>query len=229
VAQQPLSEVWEAKAQEWAAWARTPGHDEFFWRLNWPAFLRLLPPPGREMLDVGCGEGRVGRELARSGYRLTGVDSSPTLAALAHDGGGYERVICANAEHLPFADAAFDAAIAFMSLMNLDDPAAVVREVARVLGPDALFCVAIVHPLNRPEGAAADYFATHRVPRPIERAGLRMSFEDVHRPLETYSAALSQAGFAIEELREPRADTAAAGSLAIAARRPYFLHLRCRL
>jgi hypothetical protein len=57
-----------------------------------------------------------------------------------------------------------------------------------------------------------------------------MSFEDVQRPLETYARALTDAGFAIEELLEPRADEHGSGELlAPAARRPYFLHLRSRL
>lgn len=225
-----LSGAWEAKAHEWAAWARAPGHDVYFWQLNWPAFARLLPPPARRTLDVGCGEGRVGRELVRLGHRVTGVDSSPTLAALATEAGGYERVVCTSAASLPFPDGAFDLAIAFMSLMNMDEPACVVGEVARVLEPGSTFCIAIVHPLNRTESAAEDYFGTHRTPVRVERDGLRMNFEDVQRPLGAYTGALAEAGFAIEELREPQADSRGAdGHLAPAARRPYFLHLRCRL
>ena len=229
MAKPSLSEAWEAKAHEWAAWARAPGHDVYFWRLNWPAFARLLPPPGRKTLDVGCGEGRVGRELVRSGHRVTGIDSSPTLVALATEAGGYERVVCASAARLPFPNGAFDIAIAFMSLMNMDEPASVVREVARVLEPRSVFCVAIIHPLNRTERDAGDYFRTHRTPTVIERDGLKMSFEDVQRPLETYTRALTDAGFGIEQLREPQADAGGTGVLAPAAHRPYFLHLRCRL
>src|ERR1700745_2949847 len=60
-----MSEVWEARAGEWSAWARTPGHDIYFWRLNWPAFCELLPVPGEATLDLGCGEGGVGAETAR--------------------------------------------------------------------------------------------------------------------------------------------------------------------
>jgi SAM-dependent methyltransferase len=226
-----LSEAWEAKADEWAAWARTPGHDQYFWKLNWPAFLRLLPAPGSATLDVGCGEGRVGRELARLGHRMTGVDSSPSLAGLARDGGGYEEIVCASAASLPFADAAFDLAIAFMSLHDMDDPAAAVREVARVLCRDAALCVAIVHPLNRPPEVLDDYFAARRVRSEIERDGLTMTFEESARPLGTYAAAITDAGFVIEQLREPRAEPSSADGelLAPAARRPYFLHLRCRL
>jgi hypothetical protein len=59
-----------------------------------------------------------------------------------------------------------------------------------------------------------------------------MTFESIDRPLEAYTGALSRAGFLIEQLREPRPTLAALAStprLAKAARRPYFLHVRCVL
>lgn len=58
-----ISGAWEERAEQWLAWARTPEHDVYYWRLNLPSFVSLLPPPGRRTLDVGCGEGRLGRRL----------------------------------------------------------------------------------------------------------------------------------------------------------------------
>lgn len=43
----------------------------------------LLETPGRTVLDAGCGTGRVGIELARRGYRVTGVDSDPAMLMTA--------------------------------------------------------------------------------------------------------------------------------------------------
>ena len=78
-----LSAAWEVNAEEWLAWARTPGHDAAFWDMNAPAFCELLPAPGLRTVDVGCGEGRVGRMLADLGHRVRGLDSSPTLVDAA--------------------------------------------------------------------------------------------------------------------------------------------------
>ena len=68
---------WEAEAENWIRWARTPGHDAY-WRYR-EAFFALVPPAGRATLEVGCGEGRVARDLAARGHHVTGIDSSPTL------------------------------------------------------------------------------------------------------------------------------------------------------
>jgi hypothetical protein len=46
------------------------------------------------------------------------------------------------------------------------------------------------------------YFEPHRKDEQIERAGLTMTFVDLHRPLQDYADALEHAGFVIERIRE---------------------------
>ena len=227
-----LSDAWERHAARWERWTRVVGHDVYYEQLNWPAFHALVPPAGRRTLDVGCGEGRLGRALAAEGHRLAGIDSSPTLAGLAREAGGYDEVVCGDAAKLPWEAESFDVALAFMSLHDMDDLTGAVTEIARVLQAGGRFCLAIVHPLNRAPEALDDYFAEHRFADELERHGLRMTFESIDRPLEAYTRVLSRVGFLIEELREPKPTTAAlaaAPTLAKAAKRPYFLHLRCIL
>ena len=227
-----LSEAWERNAPDWARWTRVAGHDVYHERLNWPAFCTLLPAPGRRTLDVGCGEGRVGRALSSDGHRVVGIDSSPTLLELAREAGGYEELVCGDAAELPWAATSFDLAIAYMSLQDVNDLRGSLAEIARVLEPGGRLCLAIVHPLNRPPDALEDYFEEHRFAEEFERDGLRMTFESVDRPLEAYTRALSDAGFLIEQLREPRPTEALLEQeprLAKSAKRPYFLHMRCAL
>jgi SAM-dependent methyltransferase len=200
-----LREAWEGQAANWLRWTRTPGHDHWFEEHNWPAFERLLPAPGRRTLDLGCGEGRVGERLRALGHTVVGVDASPTLAAAARDRGAYEQVVEADAAALPFQDAAFDLAIAFMSLHDMDDPAAAVREAGRVLEPGARFAIATLHPVNTAP-VVGGYSDTRRYDETIERDGIPMTFSSWHLSLERYVAFLRGGGFVIEDLREIQVD-----------------------
>ena len=228
---------WEHEAANWIAWARTPGHDEYW--LYREAFFELLPPPGHA-LEVGCGEGRVARDLAARGHRVTGVDASPTLLRAATEAHADGRYVLADAAALPFEDASFDLVVAYNSLMDVQDMPAAVREAARVLKPSGRFCVCVTHPVanaGRFAGDKADapfviegsYLGRRRVDGTIERDGLRMTFGFWSYSLEDYGRALEEASLLIEAMREP-ARPAAEGERHLPAqgwrRLPLFLMLR---
>jgi SAM-dependent methyltransferase len=144
-----FNEDWEQEAENWIGWARKPGHDAYW--LYRDAFFELLPPPGRATLDVGCGEGRVTRDLTARGHRVVAVDASPTLVRAASQADAEGEYLVADAAALPFDDASFDLVVAYNSLMDVQDMPGAVREAARVLqtgrlvlqrGPDEAFgCV----------------------------------------------------------------------------------------
>lgn len=231
----PTVEAWEEHAQAWANWCRAPGHDFHYEHLNLPAFMRLLPAPGRLTIDAGCGEGRLGRALAEHGHTLIGVDSSPTLAGLARAAGGYREVLDASADSIPLPDDCADLFVAFMTLQDMDDLGAPIREAARVLEPGGRCCLAVPHPfteMTRARPGDDDYFAAHRYVDILERGGLCMTFEGWRHPLSAYVLALEQAGFLVESIREPVPDDAAlaaAPELAKWREQPIFLHIRALL
>lgn len=145
--QADLRQTWEEHAQAFIAWAREPGHDSY-WRFHRDAFLELVPEPGRRSLDLGCGEGRLSRDLQRLGHTVTGVDASPSMVASAREAAPEIEVVETDAASLPFDDGSFDLVIAFMSLQDIDDFAGAIRESARVLSRGGRLCMAIVHPLS---------------------------------------------------------------------------------
>jgi len=59
---------WEEQAKNWIAWARKPNFDSY-WRYR-DEFFELVPPPGTATVDVGCGEGRVSRDLTARGHTV---------------------------------------------------------------------------------------------------------------------------------------------------------------
>lgn len=72
-----LAQAWEAQAERWVDWARASHHDSY-WHFHRDAFLAIVPPPGKLTLDLGCGEGRLSRDLAALGHRVFALDRSPT-------------------------------------------------------------------------------------------------------------------------------------------------------
>ena len=111
-------------------------------------FLELVPAPGRRTLDLGCGEGRLSRDLKVLGHQVVAVDASTTMLRAARDADHELEAHLADAAALPFADRAFDCVVAFMSLQDVDDLEGAVSEAARVLEPGGRLCLAVVHPLN---------------------------------------------------------------------------------
>jgi demethylmenaquinone methyltransferase / 2-methoxy-6-polyprenyl-1,4-benzoquinol methylase len=95
--------------------------------------------PTDRVLDVACGTGLVTRALVRRyGCRVVGLDQSEQMLARARaltaDTPGVEFVR-GEAERLPFADGEFDALTFTYLLRYVDDPAATMRELARVVRP----------------------------------------------------------------------------------------------
>lgn len=233
-----LAAAWEERAGAWVAWARKTHHDSY-WKFHRDLFLELLPPPGRKTLDLGCGEGRLSRDLARLGHRVVGVDASPTMLAAARETDPAIETHLADAASLPFDDETFDLVAAFMSLQDVADLGGAVSEAARVLARGGRLCMAIVHPLNsagRFIGDDADsaftiegsYLEPSYYVDSIARDGLEIEFVSAHRPLEAYTEALFRAGFLIERLHEPPVPDAAITRPHSRRwqRLPLFLHLR---
>jgi len=213
-------------------------HDSYP-RFHRDQFLPFLPAPGRRTLDIGCGEGRVARDLAALGHRVECVDGSATMVGLARERAPAIPVHHADAARIPFPDGYADLVVMFMSLQDIDNWKGAIKEAFRVLEPGGRFAFAIVHPLNAAGKFASEaedspfvirgsYLDVFRYADHVERDGLSMTFHSEHRPLEAYFEALSEAGFLVEALREPRVpDKAIRTELSKRWQRvPLFLHIR---
>jgi demethylmenaquinone methyltransferase / 2-methoxy-6-polyprenyl-1,4-benzoquinol methylase len=102
----------------------------------------IAPRPGERVLDVATGTGLVALELAHRGCEVVGIDQSEEMLAGARDAltrrpslAHRLRFVRGEAEDLPFGDGEFDALTFTYLLRYVDDRAATLRELARVLRP----------------------------------------------------------------------------------------------
>jgi len=140
-----------AEFESWEAWYRRQDHRRMPWYSARPSpwlvravRARQFRPPGT-LLDVGCGTGTNAVWLSRQGFRVTGVDVSPTAiavaAARARRAGVSVDLRVGSVERLPGPARGYDLALdtgCFHSI-PLRLRAGYARELARVLRPDGRF------------------------------------------------------------------------------------------
>jgi SAM-dependent methyltransferase len=175
----------------------------------------LGPVAGKRAVEVGCGAAAGARWLATQGARAVGVDLSAGM--LRHAVAGSERsgvrvpLVQADAARLPFRDGSFDLAFtAFGAVPFVDDSAAVMREVFRILRPGARWVFAVTHPMRwifLDDPGEAGLVAVHsyfdRSPYVERDADGTLTYAEHHRTLGDRIRELVAAGFVLTDLVEP--------------------------
>lgn len=148
---------------------------------------RLLPAlPGPRVLNAGAGAGSLTLKLVDAGLSVTSVDASAELcdwvrAALAARGPAAvaaNPVMTGDLQSLDLPDADFDAVVCAEVLEHLDDDAAALAELARVLRPGGLLVVTV--PANPFRYDWTDQWAGHRRRYTVDM--LRSRLEDAGFP-----------------------------------------------
>jgi len=133
----------------------------------------------RRVLDLGSGVGGFLEGLGRLGGRVDAVDDdTDSLRRCAER--GFRSGVLADGYRLPFRDESYDLVCLFDVLEHLDDDAAALREVRRVLRPGGRVFLSV--PAYPWLYANNDRVAHHR--RRYTRAGLRRLFEQADLALE---------------------------------------------
>jgi ubiquinone/menaquinone biosynthesis C-methylase UbiE len=193
-----------------------------------PVLLKLIGDcTGKEVLDLGCGNGYLARRLARTGAGVTAIDSSAKMIenARAHDPENILRIVYIHrdADQLDMiADASFDLVYANMSLMDIEDAEGAVSEVSRVLKRGGRFVASISHPYfdngsnsgwvtEKTSGEPRKTYRkirayrkpfTENIPWKLEHNESKYT-QSFHRPLNWYARILSFHGLTIAALEEP--------------------------
>lgn len=120
----------------------------------WTAAVLLLKPSrewralrvirryarGGRMLDVGCGDGRLGALALRRGFDPLGIEVSAKMAARARRRLGHERVLCGRLEDFALEPASFDVVVTVSYLEHEPRPLAALRRMLALLRPGGV-CV----------------------------------------------------------------------------------------
>ena len=143
-----------------------------------------LPPQGgttnatnQQILDIGCGTGATMDHLKRFGT-VQGIDLFDLPLRFSKKR-GHERVLCASATELPFAENSFDLITALDVIEHLDDDVGGLREIRRVLKPNApaVIFVPAFMALWGPNDVQSGHKRRYRLPQlqaAIAAAGLKL-------------------------------------------------------
>jgi SAM-dependent methyltransferase len=224
-----VAQAWDQNSDLWVRHVRA-GWDKLRETFNNPMFFAFAPElDGREIIDLGCGEGRNTREIARRGARVTGIDVSHKMIAAAQameasEPLGISYRVASFSRLDGCADGSFDLALSTMALMDGPDFAGAAREAYRVLRPGGGFYFSVLHPcfvtprqkwvrneLGEEVGfEVGDYFIDEvhidrwRFKAAPEEDGALFAVPRFPHRMETYINGLCDAGFRITKMQEPR-------------------------
>jgi SAM-dependent methyltransferase len=120
-----VTDLWSDRADAYRESATHASGDDLDLVVAW-----CEPAPGVTVLDVATGGGHVARRLREAGAQVVTVDAAP----------GMEPDAIAPADHLPFADASFDAVACRIAAHHFPDILAALKEMARVARERVVIC-----------------------------------------------------------------------------------------
>lgn len=98
-----------------------------------------------EVLDVGCGYGRIMEQLRKSGYKnVKGVEPSDTLRLRGIEQNSSLNISSLEDGNIPYADSSFDAALLIAVLTCVPeetDQGLLINEIHRVLKPNGILYI----------------------------------------------------------------------------------------
>lgn len=193
--------------------------DHYRTELTDAAVLSAIGPvEARNVLDGGCGEGYMSRELAHRGATVTGLDTSSSLIAAAREEqdrlGLKIKHYVASLDSIPEDNGTFDTVVCNHVMNDMEDPSAALKEISRVTKPGGRLVLLMLHPCfytAQAERSAAGnipvaaYFGTRKIAERLNVAGLPSpdKFCMIFHPLEWYISETVESGYVITRISEP--------------------------
>lgn len=201
-----ILDAWRTNAEPWIAaveQAGIRGRDSLTARAI-VAAVRDHTPSGGAILDAGCGEGWLVREMEDLGYSATGTDATAALIEHArHLGSG--RYYTLEYDQLETVELGrFDCVVSNFALLGNTSVSALLRALPKLLAPGAVCIVQTLHPVAGFQGP--EYRDGWK---PGTWAGLPGDFKQpapwYFRTLASWLDLFAAAGLGLKEIREPAA------------------------
>ena len=176
-----------------------------------PVLPRLLDYVGdvaeRSILDAGCGEGHISRRLAQQGARVTAVDLSPRLIAIAQErdpGTSTTYLVHDLSRPLPQYHEFFDLVVSNLVLPDMDDYGGYIATLGAVLKPGGRAVLSLLNPYTAVfDKRVRNYFESGRGTREyggMAKLGIRAYY--YHRTLEEYITTFRESGLLLNDLSD---------------------------
>lgn len=202
ISDEKIVDSWKKNASQWAVVVRD-GKIESRKLITDKAIVEvILSHSPNSVLDLGCGEGWLVRELASHVSHLVGVDVVPDLIRLAETaGGGHFLISCYEGVPAGVTKELFDVVVCNFSLLGKESVEELFRAVPAYMKPDGVFIVQTLHPV-----------ASNHLPyldgwRDGSWVGFDSGFTDpapwYFRTLESWVSLFSEYGLRLLDIREP--------------------------
>jgi len=204
----PLSDIkiidsWQRNALPWSDAVRSGSIESRRLVTDHAVVDTVLACQPDTLIDLGCGEGWLGRELRGHGIEVIGVDAVPALVEAARQAGaGDYRVLSYEEIATGGLNVRADALVCNFSLLGKESVEHLIQTVPRLLQPDGALIVQTLHPLMA--CGDAPYVDGWRTG---SWTGFSEAFSDpapwYFRTLESWIDLLRASGLRLDALREP--------------------------
>lgn len=197
-----ILDSWLKNAKPWVTAVRENEIESRVLITNKAIIEAILQRSPKTVLDIGCGEGWLARELNKAGINVLGIDVIPELVEAAKEKGGEFKLISYDDLTQGAIKEKFDIIVCNFSLLGKESVDAVFKYISRILDDGGFFIVQTMHPVT----ACGDFKYADGW-REGTWAGFNDNFTNpapwYFRTMETWQNLFLLNGFVLNEIQEP--------------------------